>query len=127
MTSIRGKWAGKAPRLRFGGLPVDGLVFASAAASSPATFSATDCSRASLACCTVSGARFSGRAAQLLRPAAEAMALQAGKLKLQPLDLSQRRAQDRLQRGGILGQVCGGFEHDSRLNPRCKSGLMNLA
>jgi hypothetical protein len=32
-----------------------------------------------------------------------------------------------LQRGGILGQVCGGFEHDSRLNPRCKSGLMNLA
>jgi hypothetical protein len=64
---------------------------------------------------------------QLLRSAAEAIALQAGKLKLQPLDLGQRRAQDRLQRGGILGQVCGGFEHDSRLNPRCKSGLMNLA
>jgi len=53
--------------------------------------------------------------------------LQASKLKLQPLDLGQRRAQDRLQRGGILGQVCGCFEHAGRLKRRCESGLMNLA
>jgi hypothetical protein len=31
MTSTRGKWAGKAPRLRFAGLPADGLVLALAA------------------------------------------------------------------------------------------------
>ncbi len=64
---------------------------------------------------------------QLLRSAAEAIALQASKLKLQPLDLGQRRAQDRLQRSGILGQVCGCFEHARRLRRRCESGPMNLA
>jgi hypothetical protein len=55
------------------------------------------------------------------------MALQAGKLKLKPLDLGQRRAQDRLQRGGILGQICRCFEHASRLRRRYESGRMNLA
>jgi hypothetical protein len=64
---------------------------------------------------------------QPLRSTAEAIALQASKLKLQPLDLGQRRAQDRLQRGGIFGQVCGCFEHADRLKRRCESGLMNLA
>lgn len=64
---------------------------------------------------------------QLLRPPAEAIAPQASKLKLQPFDLGQRGAQDRLQRRGIVGQVCGCFEHASRLNCRCESGPMNPA
>jgi hypothetical protein len=57
--------AGKAPRLRFGGLLAGGLVFA--AASSPAIFSAADCSRSSVACCTVSSASFSDRRPKRLR------------------------------------------------------------
>jgi hypothetical protein len=48
-------------------------------------------------------------------------------LKLQPLDLGQRGTQDRLQRGGIVGQVCGRLEHPRKLNRRCESGPMNLA
>jgi hypothetical protein len=32
-----------------------------------------------------------------------------------------------LQRGGILGQVCGCLEHPRRLKRRCESGPMNLA
>jgi hypothetical protein len=62
-----------------------------------------------------------------LRSPAEAVSFQAGALKLQPLDLGQRRAQDRLQCRGIVGQVCGCFEHPRRLTRRCESGPMNPA
>jgi hypothetical protein len=65
MTSTRGKCAGKAPRLRFGSSPADGLVFL-IAASSPAIFSATDCSRSSVAC-SVSSVSFSDRRPKRLR------------------------------------------------------------
>ena len=58
---------------------------------------------------------------------AEAIALQASKLKLQPLDLGQRRAQDQLQRGRIVGQVRGGGEHTGTLDYRCQSVPMNPA
>ena len=98
----------------------DGPVFALATASSPAIFSATDCSRSSVACCNC-------LVGQFLRSPAEAVALQAGELKLQPLDLGQCRAQDGLQRGGIVGQSGGRFEHADRLNCRCESGPMNSA
>ncbi len=120
MTSTRGKWAGKAPRLRFGGLPADGLVFALAAASSAGHLLGHGLFQ-------VLGRLLHRLVGQLLRSPAEAIALQAGKLKPQPLDLGQRRAQDRLQRRGIVGQVCGRFEHAGRLNCRCELGPMNLA
>ncbi len=62
-----------------------------------------------------------------LGPAAKPIALQPGDQQLQPLDLGQRRAQDQLQRGRIVGQVGGGGEHTGTLDYRCESVPMNLA
>jgi hypothetical protein len=58
---------------------------------------------------------------------AEPMALQAGNLQLQPLDLSQRRTHEGLQHHRIVRQICGCGEHPGMLNRRYESGLMNPA
>jgi hypothetical protein len=64
---------------------------------------------------------------ELFGAAAEPMPLQAGDQQLQPLDLGQRGAQHRLQRGRIVGQLGGGGEHGSRLNRHGESAPMNRA
>jgi hypothetical protein len=67
------------------------------------------------------------RVVELLGAAAEPVALQAGDHQPQPLDLGQRRAQDLLQRGRVVGQGCGSGEHAPRLLRRYESAPMNPA
>jgi hypothetical protein len=68
-----------------------------------------------------------GLVVEPLGPAAKPIALQPGDQQLQPRDLGQRRAQDQLQRGRIVGPVRGGGEHTGTLDYRCESVPMNLA
>ena len=89
MTSTRGKCAGNAPRLRFGGF----------AGGRPGLRLGRRLQRGHLfghGLFQILARLLHRLVGQLFRPAAEAVALQAGKLQLQPLDLGQRRAQDRL-------------------------------
>jgi len=65
--------------------------------------------------------------AQLLRPAAEAMAFQARDPKAQPRDLGQRRAQKLLQDRRIVRQGRGDGEHGDRMNRARESDQMNFS
>ena len=69
----------------------------------------------------VLGPLFHRRIVQLLRPTAEAMALQTGDQLVQPFDLGQGGGQHRLQRRGVVRQGGGGGEHDKTLNRRRES------
>ncbi len=69
----------------------------------------------------VLGPLFHRRVVQLLRPAAEAMALQPGDQLVQPLDLGQCGAQHRLQRRGVVRQGGWSGKHGKTLNRRHES------
>jgi hypothetical protein len=67
------------------------------------------------------------RVVELLGAATEPVALQASDHQPQPFDLGQRRAQDLLQHGRVVGQGCGSGEHTPRLLRRYESAPMNPA
>ena len=67
------------------------------------------------------------RLVELLRTAAEAVALQRGDDQPLAFDLRHRRQQQLLQGRRIVGQVCWNGEHTPTLNRRCESRPLTLS